>query len=244
MTTAGAIIYVKCDSWEPRFRFHERTYLLNVLLCPLSAFCSLRWDGTSSYMSCRFCPLEIYIILWPKSIASDGWCILGIIYYFMIWMIFMLIFMGREVAVRSIPFSSSAIPCPRLLPKLMTHDKILLVSYPRSGNSMLRQCFETMTRTVTGSDSRPNRTLSSALLRCGYRGEGLTDNSVWMVKSHYPERLGFIKFRVDRVVLLVRNPFDAITSYFHMAMTNTHHKNLSSAAFESVRYIYVHVFCM
>ena len=53
------------------------------------------------------------------------------------------------------------------------------------------------------------------------------DDSVWMVKTHYPERLGYLKFRARRIVLLVRNPFDAIESYFHMGMTNTHDKHLS-----------------
>ena len=115
-----------------------------------------------------------------------------------------------------------------LLPKLDGHDRVLLVSYPRSGNSFLRQCLETMTGIVTGSDSRPNRPLSAQLLSCGYKGEGITDESVWIIKSHYPERLGYIKFPVSRIILVVRNPFDAILSYFYMAMTNTHSKSLTT----------------
>ena len=70
------------------------------------------------------------------------------------------------------------------------HDKILLTSYPRSGNSFVRKVLEEMTGIVTGSDSRPNRPLPAQLLEYGYRGEGITDNSVWIVKSHYPERTG------------------------------------------------------
>lgn len=58
-------------------------------------------------------------------------------------------------------------------------------------------------------------------------GEGVVDDSVWMVKTHYPERMGYLKFKARRIVLLVRNPFDAIESYFHMGMTNTHDKHLS-----------------
>lgn len=65
------------------------------------------------------------------------------------------------------------------------------------------------------------------MYRCGYRGEGITDESVWIVKSHFPERYGFIRYFVSRVILVVRNPFDAIESYFHMGFTNTHNKNLS-----------------
>lgn len=116
----------------------------------------------------------------------------------------------------------------RFLSKFSTHDKILLVSYPRSGNSYVRKMLEMRTGIVTGSDSRPNRTLSASLLRFGYRGEGVTDQSVWVVKSHYPERLGYIRVPVQRAVLVVRNPFDSIESYFHMGMTNTHDKVLTN----------------
>ena len=63
---------------------------------------------------------------------------------------------------------------------------------------------------------QPNRTLSAALLRCGFQGEGVVDPSVWCVKTHYPERLGHLTYHANRAVLLVRNPFDAVLSYFHM----------------------------
>jgi hypothetical protein len=101
-------------------------------------------------------------------------------------------------------------------------DKILLASYPRSGNSFIRNVLEGASGIVTGSDSRPNRKLSSALLRYGFRGEGIVDASVWAVKTHFPERMGYRRFRAQRCVLLVRSPFDAVRSYFHMGFTNTH----------------------
>lgn len=128
----------------------------------------------------------------------------------------------RKGVYRTVKLSS------RFLGKFSGHEKVLLVSYPRSGNSYVRKLLEASTGIVTGSDSRPNRVLSASLLRFGYLGEGITDQSVWVVKSHFPERMGFIRFPVSRVVLLVRNPFDAIESYFHMAMTNTHDKTLST----------------
>ena len=106
----------------------------------------------------------------------------------------------------------------------------LLVSYPRSGNTLMRSLLEAKTGRVTGSDSRPNRKLAAELLRCGFTGEGVCDNSVWVVKSHYPERMGCRRFLARRCVLLVRNPFDSILSYFHMGLTNTHHRALSSAS--------------
>lgn len=45
---------------------------------------------------------------------------------------------------------------------------------------------------------------------------------VQFVKTHFPERQGSPAFRASRVVLLVRNPFDAIESFFNLMMTGTH----------------------
>lgn len=114
----------------------------------------------------------------------------------------------------------------RFIPRLVPHERVVLVSYPRSGNSFLRRLLEAYTGLVTGSDSRSNRPLCASLLRCGFRGEGIVDSSVWIVKSHFPERMGYLKFSSQRVILLVRNPWDAIESYFHMGLTGTHDKAL------------------
>lgn len=43
------------------------------------------------------------------------------------------------------------------------------MSYPRSGNSLLRKLLERVTGVVTGSDTRPDRVLSRALLRNGLK---------------------------------------------------------------------------
>lgn len=141
----------------------------------------------------------------------------------------------REKELRKGIFLSLTTP-PRFLGRTIDHEKVLLVSYPRCGNSYARKLLEGATGIVTGSDSRPNRPLAASLIRFGYVGEGITDQSVWIVKSHFPERMGFIRFPVKRVILVVRNPFDAIESYFHMGMTNTHDKCLSS---EVLKYIFI-----
>lgn len=114
----------------------------------------------------------------------------------------------------------------KLLPYGRRRERILLLSYPRCGNSHLRTLLEQQTGIVTGSDSRTNRPLASSLMQCGFKGEGIVDSSVWIVKSHFPERMGYVQCKGDRVLLLVRNPFDAIESYFHMGLTNTHDKAL------------------
>jgi hypothetical protein len=91
----------------------------------------------------------------------------------------------------------------------------------------MRQLLESYTGIVTGSDSRSNRPLAVGLIRCGFKGEGIVDSSVWVVKTHFPERMGYVQMKGDRVILLVRNPFDAIESYFHLGLTNTHDKSLT-----------------
>lgn len=100
----------------------------------------------------------------------------------------------------------------------------VLVSYPRSGNTLLRTLLEATTQVVTGSDTRPDRTLSLALAdRHDLVGEGITSPSQTpLVKTHWPERIGFRAFTAHRAVLLVRNPFDAIDSYWNLNVTNTH----------------------
>jgi hypothetical protein len=53
-------------------------------------------------------------------------------------------------------------------------------------------------------------------------GEGIVNRRVWIVKSHYPERPEEIEFKANKIILLVRNPMDAILSLFHMNATATH----------------------
>eukprot|EP00752_Nemacystus_decipiens_P006317 g5696.t1 len=113
--------------------------------------------------------------------------------------------------------------------------KTVLASYPRSGNSLLRRLLEEVTGTITGSDTRPDRTLSRSLSVFGMQGEGVVDHRVRVVKTHYPERLGFRPFEGSKVILLVRNPFDAIDSYFNMALTNTHDQSLHDCVYDEFR---------
>ncbi|CAN0236359.1 unnamed protein product, partial [Ectocarpus sp. 13 AM-2016] len=89
-----------------------------------------------------------------------------------------------------------------------------------------------VTGTITGSDTRPDRTLSRSLTVMGMQGEGVVDHRVRVVKTHYPERPGFRAFNADKAILLVRNPFDAVDSYFNMALTNTHDRSLHDAVYE------------
>lgn len=58
------------------------------------------------------------------------------------------------------------------------------------------------------------------------KGEGIVDDSVLFVKSHYPERHGWKPFRAKKAIVIIRNPWDSIDSYFNMTLTNSHHKSI------------------
>mmetsp|Transcript_1769 Transcript_1769/g.2814 ORF Transcript_1769/g.2814 Transcript_1769/m.2814 type:complete len:616 (+) Transcript_1769:45-1892(+) len=139
---------------------------------------------------------------------------------------------------------------------------VLLASYPRSGNTLLRTLLERTTSIVTGSDTRPDRTLSKSLaMQYDLVGEGLVgkaidagaikkkkrqsssahlqtrfqtayDPSLSIVKTHFPERKGWKPVNSSRVLLLIRNPYDSIDSYWNLCCTNTHTTSLDESVYE------------
>lgn len=110
----------------------------------------------------------------------------------------------------------------------------LLVSYPRSGNTLLRSLLESVTGIVTASDTRADRTLSRALAdKHDLAGEGFCVPPI--CKTHWPERRGCRKFRAHRAVLVVRNPFDAIDSYWNLNLTNTHTEKVTPEIYDKYK---------
>ena len=98
----------------------------------------------------------------------------------------------------------------------------ILASYPRSGNTLLRTLLERVTGVVTGADTRPDRPMSKSLaLQYNLVGEGVTQG-VRVVKTHYPERQGYPVHSGRKAIVLIRNPYDAIDSYWNFNLTNTH----------------------
>jgi hypothetical protein len=67
-------------------------------------------------------------------------------------------------------------------------ETILLSSYPRSGNTLLRLIIEEVMSVITGSDCDMDRPLNMELFNKGMKGEGICDKRMWIVKSHFPER--------------------------------------------------------
>eukprot|EP00531_Pseudo-nitzschia_arenysensis_P003836 CAMPEP_0116155218 /NCGR_PEP_ID=MMETSP0329-20121206/22191_1 /TAXON_ID=697910 /ORGANISM="Pseudo-nitzschia arenysensis, Strain B593" /LENGTH=510 /DNA_ID=CAMNT_0003652239 /DNA_START=265 /DNA_END=1794 /DNA_ORIENTATION=+ len=57
-------------------------------------------------------------------------------------------------------------------------------------------------------------------------------------KTHWPERIGCHRYDCHRVILLVRNPFDAVDSYWHMNLTNTHTEKVQPTITEEHRGFY------
>lgn len=58
-----------------------------------------------------------------------------------------------------------------LTPGEHDNEHIALVSYPRSGNSLMRGLLEKVTGIYTGCDTRPDRSLSQELQNYGMKGE-------------------------------------------------------------------------
>lgn len=105
-------------------------------------------------------------------------------------------------------------------------EAVIMASFPRSGNTLLRAYLEKIMGIATGSDCDISRKLNHDLMVMGLAGEGLVDKQVLVIKTHYPERFSKTKFNAHRVILLVRNPLDCITSFFNMMCTNSHNKSV------------------
>lgn len=119
-----------------------------------------------------------------------------------------------------------------LEPMEYENQHVAIVSYPRSGNSLMRGLLEQMTGVYTGCDTRPDRTLSQELQNYGMKGEGIVDERVWFIKTHFPERLGYQNFTIQKAIVIVRNPWDAIDSYFNMTLTNSHTTSLHESQYQ------------
>lgn len=64
-------------------------------------------------------------------------------------------------------------------------------------------------------------------------GEGVVSSTkVKVVKTHFPERRGFPTYQASQAILLVRNPWDAIDSYWNLNLTNTHTESVIDDVYE------------
>lgn len=75
-------------------------------------------------------------------------------------------------------------------------------------------------------------------MELGMEGEGLTDDSIWIVKTHFPERIGYLTFKTHKCVLIVRSPIDCVASLFNMIATGSHNKSMSEVDLAKVQDIW------
>jgi len=97
---------------------------------------------------------------------------------------------------------------------------VVFLSYPRSGNTFLRNYLEEITGIVTGSDMSLELTISTQL--AGSKGEDIRDETVWITKGHHPLGIPYVvPHEANKIICVVRNPLDTIPSFFQIMATNT-----------------------
>jgi len=122
-----------------------------------------------------------------------------------------------------------------------------VVSYPRSGNSFFRNCFEKITGKLTGEDNGPQKEIDEIQEKYNVKENSETDinfdkfdyltkNDYCLVKTHFPwwvyDDRNFI---MNAAVFLVRNPFDVIESHFNLHVTLAHHVNLQEWVYQDYK---------
>lgn len=113
-------------------------------------------------------------------------------------------------------------------------ERIIMPSFYRCGNTLTREIIEGVTNVITGSDDNHlkvnytalgNKEVPQAFLN--FKGNGVLQNNSWVYKTHYPARLGKCSYKFEKILLVVRNPFDALESMFNLFTTNSHTNSIS-----------------
>jgi Sulfotransferase domain len=110
--------------------------------------------------------------------------------------------------------------------KAVKAPRVTYTSYPRSGNTMVRKYFESITGLATGSDQVMKFNLNVALQYTGFMAEGITDDRIWMQKTHFPTKFPYQNaFGTQVLLCCVRNPLDVFVSEFMQIATMTHNND-------------------
>ena len=88
-------------------------------------------------------------------------------------------------------------------------ERVCYSTFMRSGNTFLRKYLELITMIPTGTDMHAP---AMPLQMTGLIGEEISDDSVWVTKSHEPMRFGCRDFKTNKMIVTMRNPFDVIVS--------------------------------
>ncbi|XP_050406984.2 WSCD family member AAEL009094 [Patella vulgata] len=123
-----------------------------------------------------------------------------------------------KLHLRSVASYSKMIEKPKNCPKLGFAKTPLpvtaLASYPGSGNTWTRHLLQKSTGIYTGAIYRDPR-----ITKYGYFGEGVTNGSVIVIKTHMLLRKHKVAY--ERAVLLMRNPFEAYWSFFNLILSTS-----------------------
>lgn len=105
-------------------------------------------------------------------------------------------------------------------------EKVAFSSFLRSGNTLSRKYFETITGISTGSVMHNRRIGNFALFKPGFKHEGIFDDRVHIIKTHLPFTANFTqkieKMPCTKAIICLRNPLDVCPSLLQLRMTYTH----------------------
>lgn len=99
------------------------------------------------------------------------------------------------------------------------------VSYPRSGNSYIRSLLERATGIQTSSVYCDHSLQETFKGECDHKANFFVKTHFPAVPSHFrpsPEERAEYYKRFDQVIHVVRNPFDAVSSWWHLSHTPRH----------------------
>jgi len=104
-------------------------------------------------------------------------------------------------------------------------DFVALLSWPGSGNSWVRQLLETTTGIYTGAlYCDPN------YIHAGMFGEGIQNSNVLVMKIHFHPNP---KWLPERIIYIVRNPFDCILAEWNRLLQEKKHPMIQHTAIAS-----------
>ena len=96
-----------------------------------------------------------------------------------------------------------------------TGKTVVLLSFPGSGNSWVRQLIEMMTGIYTGT----YEDCDESYISYGMIGEGIFTDNVIAVKIHYPREEDLKWLYQHNIIYVVRNPFNAILAEWNRKMS-------------------------
>jgi len=106
-----------------------------------------------------------------------------------------------------------------------SRDFVALLSFPGSGNSWVRQLLETTTGIYTGAlYCDPN------YIHAGMFGEGIQNSNVLVMKIHFHPNP---KWLPERIMYIVRNPFDCILAEWNRLLQEKKHPMIQHTAIAS-----------